>query len=161
MITFVLAACGLPEERPANLQTPTAPAGKNPTAVAAVVSDGGTGSGPARSLEALGEEGKRLAAGMRVLKSAELSGTGDVGEELAAGLDTDACLRVAFSAAEAVVGRLEDDKGRVLAETPSTVTDGKLGERGPVCARRGETVRVRFGGAKGDVVVRYVAWTSR
>ncbi|WP_394830954.1 hypothetical protein LVJ94_31045 [Pendulispora rubella] len=116
-------------------------------------------STPERSLEALAEDGKTAAAGMRTLKSAQLSGQREVGQELLAPGDADACVRLAFSAGEPVVAQLLDHKGRVLSETPAT-TDGRLGERGPVCIRRQEAMRVQFA-SKGDAVVRFVAWTSR
>jgi len=125
----------------------------------ATATDAGKPPEPEKSLEALGEEGNRLAAGMRPLKSAELSGAREVGQELVANLDADACLRVVFSSAEAVVAKLADDKGRTLAELPA-VLDGKLGERGPICVRRGTTVHVQFS-APGDIVVRFASWTSR
>jgi len=114
---------------------------------------------PERSLESLAEDGKTMAAGMRTLKSAQLTGQREVGQELLAPGDADACLRLAFSAAEPVVAQLLDSKGRVLSETSAT-TEGKLGERGPVCIRRQEAMRVQFA-SKGDAVVRFVAWTSR
>jgi len=123
---------------------------------------------PERSLSALGEQGSTLAPGMRKLEDGELSGARDVAHDLMAPVDKDTCVRVAWSANAAVDAKMLDASGRTLAEVRSA-RDGSLGERGPICARRGDTVRVQFapiataiadGGAPGNVVVRFVAWGS-
>jgi len=156
--TYLAACAGTEGDNGARART-AAPAPQTMAWVAPAGSAAEAKKAPERSLESLAEDGKIVAAGMRTLKGEELSGQREIGQELIARADVDTCVRVAFSAGEAVVAQLADEKGRILAETPR-VTDGKLGERGPVCARRGETLRVQFM-SPGDVVVRFVAWTSR
>ncbi|MEO6577173.1 MAG: hypothetical protein ABIP89_25215 [Polyangiaceae bacterium] len=71
--------------------------------------------------------------------------------------DKDACVRLAFAATTELRAVLEDQKGLVLAETKAT--SGALGERGPVCVRKGGTIRARFEG-DGPLRVRFVTWSS-
>ena len=78
-------------------------------------------------------------------------------------------MRVAFSATEALDASLIDERGRAYSEAPTTPR-GALGERGPVCFRRGESVRLRFLAPEGaadarrplpaSLRVRFVAWAS-
>jgi hypothetical protein len=104
-----------------------------------------------------GDKGS-LAAGMRALDR------GDVGPELARDLIADAkadtCVRVSFSATTPVSAELLDDHARSLAEAPEA-TRSTLGDRGPICIRRGDTMRLRFAPRAGTTPhIRFVAWAS-
>jgi hypothetical protein len=70
----------------------------------------------------------------------------------------DTCARVAFVADAPVAARLEGGAGDVLAASPPA-TSGALAEKGPVCVRRGDVVRVVFEAPAG-ARVRWVAWAS-
>jgi len=73
----------------------------------------------------------------------------------------DACVRVAFEASSPVVARLLDSEGGVLASSDVPAAEGVLGQRGPVCVRRGDTVNAEAGGADAAVAtVRWVAWEA-
>jgi hypothetical protein len=70
----------------------------------------------------------------------------------------DTCVRVAFEATAPVVAKLVDGVGHVLAATHEPATEGVLGERGPVCVRKGEVVA---GLAEGPPArLRWVAWEA-
>jgi hypothetical protein len=74
----------------------------------------------------------------------------------AAGKDT--CVRVAFESAEPVLARLLGADGTVLYEARVATTAGTLGERGPVCIRKSDTVSAAADGPSGRV--RWIAWAS-
>jgi hypothetical protein len=113
--------------------------------------DGGPGPGFA-PLEARAES---LAPGMR--KAAERESAGERTELVqASGKDT--CVRVAFEAAAPVLARLVDAEGTVLCETSSPATAGVLGERGPVCVRKSDSVSATAEGNGGRI--RWIAWAS-
>jgi hypothetical protein len=131
---------------------------------AAAAGSGVTGRGPnagARigepdrgyaSLEALGPS---LAPGMR--RAAERESGGERVELVrAAGKDT--CVRVAFESAEPVLARLLGADGSVLYEAGAAATAGTLGDRGPICVRKSDTVSAAAEGPSGRV--RWIAWAS-
>jgi hypothetical protein len=85
-----------------------------------------------------------------------MQNTGDK-VEIAHAEGRDACVRVAFEASSPVVAKLVDAQGNVLAASEAPVTRGVLGERGPVCVRRGDAVSAI---AEGSASVRWMAWAS-
>ena len=122
-----------------------------PRAVAA------TGSEP--SFDALAARGASVAPGMREVARVETTGDGVV-EVVRAG-ERDTCVRVAFEASSPVVARLLDTEGNVLAASDVPEAEGVLGQRGPVCVRRGDAVSAAAGGAEAAVPnVRWVAWQA-
>jgi hypothetical protein len=110
-------------------------------------------SGPA--FAALAARGPRVAPGMREV--ARMQNTGDK-VEIAHAERRDACVRVAFEASSPVVAKLVDAQGNVLASSDTPATDGVLGQRGPVCVRRGEAVSALAEGSGASV--RWMAWES-
>jgi len=95
-----------------------------------------------------------IAPGMR--PAAERENAGER-VELVRADERDACVRVVFEATTAVVAKLVDGEGSVLAESAAAATQGALGEQGPICVRKGETVSALADGASR---VRWVAWAS-
>jgi hypothetical protein len=70
----------------------------------------------------------------------------------------DTCVRVAFEAATPVTAKLVEGTGTVLATTSVAGVEGLLGEKGPVCVRKGGALSVLVEGA--SVAVRWVAWAA-
>jgi hypothetical protein len=97
-----------------------------------------------------------VAPGMR--RVAERENAGERVELVrAAGRDT--CARVLFEAPVPIVAKLVDAEGRVLAETGTAATQGTLGEKGPVCIRKGESVNAVMEGTS-VTRVRWVALSA-
>jgi hypothetical protein len=71
---------------------------------------------------------------------------------------SDTCIRVAFEALVPVVAKLVDDTNNAVATSGAAAVEGVLGERGPVCIRRGEALGVTVEGT--GVPVRWVAWAA-
>jgi hypothetical protein len=71
----------------------------------------------------------------------------------------DTCIRVAFEAKAPVVARMLDSAGEVLASSASPAVEGVLGELGPICIRRGESLGVDTDGSP-TAQVRWVAMAS-
>lgn len=71
----------------------------------------------------------------------------------------DLCVRVAFEASDPVVATLTEPSGRTLA-TSAEGSGGLLGPEGPVCVRKGKTIRAYATGAAATRV-RWVVWTAR
>jgi hypothetical protein len=81
--------------------------------------------------------------------------------EIARAEGRDACVRVAFEASSPVVAKLLDGEGNVLASSEGPSADGVLGQRGPVCVRKGDAVSAAAGGAEAAVAkVRWMAWQA-
>jgi hypothetical protein len=82
--------------------------------------------------------------------------------ELLRAESADACVRIAFVSSAPIVAKVVDENGEVLASAASAAAEGVLGERGPICVRKGEVVRaVGEGAAPGDVTrVRWMAWQA-
>jgi len=97
-----------------------------------------------------------LAAGMREAARAESSPGDRIELVRAEGRDT--CVRVAFAASGPVSARLLDGDGRVLASQPAPVTEGALGEHGPVCVRKGDLVAAEAESGDGGAAVAVVRW---
>ncbi len=96
-----------------------------------------------------------LAPGMRQAAERE---SGGERTELVRAADKDTCVRVAFEATAPVVARLLDADGAVLCETHSPAAAGVLGERGPVCVRKSDSVSSDAEGSGGRI--RWIAWAS-
>lgn len=88
--------------------------------------------------QALEARGAALAPGMRV--AARKESAGGEGVEIVRAEGRDACVRVAFESTQPVTAELVDGSGRVLATTTAAAMGGVLGERGPVCIRKGDLV---------------------
>ncbi len=147
VVPFVLlaCACGAAVSR-GSRATPTATVASTATSTPASVPD------PFDDLVALGPS---LAPGMReVARRADGASSVDLLRADAA----DTCVRVAFAATSPVTARLLDRSGAVLASTAASATTGALGERGPVCVRKGDVVRAAIDG--GPARVRWVAWQA-
>jgi hypothetical protein len=101
-----------------------------------------------------------LAPGLK--QAAERESAGERVELVRAGNDT--CVRVAFEASAPVTARLQDADGGLLAQTSSAATEGALGDRGPVCVRKGDAVSASADGVDPGAAtrrVRWIAWASR
>ncbi len=70
----------------------------------------------------------------------------------------DTCVRVGFSAGAPVTPDLQDGRGRSLSASAPR-REGALGDGGPVCLRRGDTLRLRVEGAAGTRVS-WVLWSA-
>jgi hypothetical protein len=120
---------------------------------------------PLPSLDDVAARGTDFAPGMHeVAKKESLVTPGLRVDALAPG-DRDACARVVFVASAPVRAWLENASGAELAALGAPARSGALGERGPVCVTKADTIRVAFdaAGAKSPrpPVVRWVAWSSR
>jgi hypothetical protein len=152
------AACaGAPE--PA--RAPLAPVDAGALRAAPGPVDAGREAAPADplpSLEALAQGAARSAPGMREVLRRELDAPAEATriELVVAAADT--CLRVRLVAAAPLRATLETGTGATLAETPASA-DVMLGERGPVCVRRGERVTLVVA-PREPARVRFVAWAS-
>jgi hypothetical protein len=78
--------------------------------------------------------------------------------ELVRTAEKDTCVRVAFESTEPVLARLLGADGTVLYEARAAATAGTLGDRGPICVRKGDTVSAAAEGPAGRV--RWIAWAS-
>ena len=78
--------------------------------------------------------------------------------ELVRAAGHDVCVRVAFEATTPVTARLFDGDGGVLAELRTPASSGVLGDRGPVCVRRGDSISAMAEGAAERV--KWIAWAS-
>jgi len=112
-------------------------------------------SGGDRSFVSLEGRATILAPGLHQAVERE---TGGERVELVRAASHDACVRVAFESSGPVTARLLDADGGVLAEMHAAAAEGALGEHGPVCIRRGDTVSAVAEG--GGVRVKWIAWTS-
>ncbi|HEY8086688.1 MAG TPA: hypothetical protein VIF09_02555, partial [Polyangiaceae bacterium] len=133
LLPFVLlaCACGAAVREPPLAPLPSAAAA---TATAPEPS-AATPDDPA-AFEALRSLGPTVAPGMREVIRRESADA----VELVKADARDACLRAAFEAPTAVTAKLLDETGRVLAESTTASAHGVLGEKGPVCVRKGEVV---------------------
>ncbi len=164
-IAFLLLACacgaatwsGRQNEGRGARTDPDERTGKNQTGDSPD-SERGTAPGATRhadrgfaSLEALAAS---LAPGMR--QAAERESAGERVELVRAG-ERDACVRVAFEAVAPAAVKLLDSAGTVLAEGRAPAIEGTLGDRGPVCVRKGDSVSAV---AEGGGHIRWIAWAS-
>jgi hypothetical protein len=148
-LALLALACGAVLREPLGCAR-TAPAPKLPTVVATAKD-----AGSAASFAELLARGASVAPGMREVARMQ---TGGDKVEIAHADGRDACVRVAFAASSPVVARLMDGEGNVLASTDAPATDGVLGERGPVCVRKGDAVSAAAEGTGASI--RWVAWES-
>jgi hypothetical protein len=71
---------------------------------------------------------------------------------------TDACLRVAYEADAPIQATLVDGAGHVLGESGPPALEGVVGQQGPVCVRKGDSV---VGVPAGNAThVRWIAWQA-
>ena len=110
---------------------------------------------PIATFDELAKGADKLAPAMRELSRDEKSGEKSLSVDLLQA-DKDGCVRVTFAATTELRATLEDQSGAVLAVTKAKA--GALGERGPVCVRKGGTLRVRFEG-DGAIRLRFITWT--
>jgi hypothetical protein len=146
---FVLLACAC------GMAARTTPAG-----VPAVRPE--TGASPptpsvpvANRFESIEARGPSIAPGMRAAVRRESTGEKI---ELVRAEQRDTCVRVAFEATVPVAAKLVDGSDRALAETGTASIDGVLGEKGPICIRKGETLSVLVNGPR--TPIRWVAWVA-
>ena len=142
------AACG------AGIAVKRAPAVE--PAVKPIVHEAPDAGDPIASFDELAARADKLAPAMREIGRGEKSGEKSLSVDVLQA-DKDACVRLTFAASTELRAALEDQSGTVLAETKAKA--GALGERGPVCVRKGGTMRVRFDG-EGTMRVRFISWTS-
>jgi hypothetical protein len=103
----------------------------------------------------MASRGQALAPGMREVARKETRGER---VDLVHAEGRDACVRVAFEASAPVLAKLVDGAGNVLVVGGAAASDGVLGERGPVCVRKGDTVACIADG--GPARIRWVAWEA-
>jgi hypothetical protein len=145
---FVLlaCACGAAARSPA--------AGARPQGASAGLPSGDAAPGP-DPFEALVARGPAIAPGMHQVARRDSAGEKI---EIVHAEQQDTCIRVAFEASVPVVAKLVDGVGNVVAETGAAAVEGLLGEKGPVCIRKGEAVSVMVEGP--GAAVRWVAWAA-
>jgi hypothetical protein len=107
------------------------------------------------AFDALATRERAAAPGMREVARKETSGER---VDLVRADRRDLCVRVAFESSAPVVAKLVDGTGSVLVASAVASTEGVLGERGPVCVRKGEVVACVAEG--GPALVRWVAWAA-
>jgi hypothetical protein len=107
------------------------------------------------AFDALAARGQALSPGMREVARKETRGER---VDLVHAEGHDACVRVAYEASAPVLARLVDGAGNVLVAASAAANDGVLGERGPVCVRKGDTVACLADG--GPARIRWVAWEA-
>lgn len=146
---FVLLACACGAAVTTTAATPATPTSATAQTVASSV------PAPAEAFDDLAALGPTLAPGMREIAR---KASAEDGVELLRADAGDACVRVAFAAAGPIVAKLVDQGGEVLSSV-GPVADGALGERGPVCVRKGDVVRATAEGA-GRSHVRWVVWQA-
>ena len=151
---FVLLACAC-GAAVGRARAPGSPAGRSAETAAVPSSGGGADDASPAAFDALASRAPSIAPGMREVARKE--GAGLV--PLATADARVMCLRAAVAATAPVAATLVDAEGNVLAAASAPEREGVLGERGPVCVRRGDSVK---GAADGDagVRVRWVAWAS-
>lgn len=148
---FLACACGVAARPVVRSGATTTPA---PTTIAAPAPNPTAPASPT----SFGDLEVRWAGalhGMHVVATRD-SGLGDV--DLMRADTGDQCLRVAFDASEPVEVSLSDPGGAVLAGSRDG-TSGLLGPDGPVCIRKGATLRASAKGPSGTRV-RWVAWSA-
>ena len=124
---------------------------------AGIASDGGAEADTLPTLGELAARAPLIAPGMR--EAAKMDQSGDRSRADVARAETrDLCARVLFVASAPVTARLENGAGNELAQVAAS-RGGTLGERGPVCVRRGDVIRVSFD-APVATRVRWVGWAS-
>ncbi len=153
-IGFLLLACACgaaaqKADAPARHAAPRA----EPTTDERVPASGALEGAP--RFDGLSSRATTLAPGMREVARSE--GVSERVVILPAGR-RDACLRAAFEASAPIVARLVNARGNVLATTQAAAKQGVLGERGPVCVRKGDTVSVVVEPA--GTQVRWLAWAA-
>jgi hypothetical protein len=111
---------------------------------------------PDRGFSSLEAAAASLAPGMR--QAAERESRAGDRVELIRGAATDTCVRVAFEGPGPMLARLTDSAGATLSETRAPAVTGALGDRGPVCVRKGDSISASADGAAGRV--RWIAWSS-
>jgi hypothetical protein len=148
-VAFALLACACgasPCQTPSSRGAAVAPNASAPAA----------GSGqPDPDFDALAARGRALAPGMREVARKDSNGER---LEMVRAETRDACVRVAFTSTSPVIAKLVDREGRLLAASHEPTTEGMLGERGPVCVRKGDVVAGMADGAPAHVL--WVAWEA-
>lgn len=152
-VPFVLLACACGAAVRAPAPAPAPPSVANAQAPAASVA--APSAEVVAAFEALSARGPAIAPGMHEVTRKESAGDP---VELLRARGGDACLRAAFSSTAPIAAKLVDAGGRVLAATESPATEGVLGERGPVCVRKGDVVTGVTEGAGARIA--WMAWEA-
>ncbi len=171
VLPFALLACACGAAAVGVTASPTpgsSNGGARASAAGATAPRAAASAGPTaeHDLEALLAAGPALAPGMETVAQ-RTAGAEPV--DLVHADAGDACVRAAFRASAPVVARLLDGHGGTLAITGAATVEGALGERGPVCVRRGDVVRAAVEGEAGGagaadgagLRVTWVAWRAR
>jgi hypothetical protein len=149
---LLLCACGAALHRapaPARAATDPEPATSTPPGAPSLTPES------AAAFEALATRGRSASPGMREVARRETAGER---VELARAEGRDVCVRAVFEANAPVIAKLVDGAGNVLVAGAAAATDGILGERGPVCVRKGDVVSCIAEG--GPARIRWVAWAA-
>jgi hypothetical protein len=113
-----------------------------------------TSSAQAAAFASLEARAPLVAPGMKIVAQKESTGER---VELVRAQGRDVCARVVFQADAPVVAKLVDGHGAPIASSTAPASEGVLGEKGPVCIRRGDTLSAA---SDGNARVRWVAWGS-
>jgi hypothetical protein len=144
-----------PQAPPPRVATPP------PLASSASAAKAATAPDPLPSLDAIAARGASVAPGMRAVGREEQKLASAARFDAVPKAERDVCARLLFVATAPVRARLEDGAGDVLAELARPAGSGLLGERGPVCTRRGDVIRVAFQPDPAVAArVRWVTWAS-
>ena len=150
-VPFVLLVCACGAAVTESPAPPVSP----PVASASATGSGSFVPAPAEPFDDLAARAASLAPGMH--EASRRSG-GLEPLELWRAEQGDACLRVAFASTVPVTTKLLLQGGELLAATGEPALDGALGEKGPVCVRKGDVVK---GVAEGPPAhVRWMVWQA-
>ena len=150
LLPFALLACACG----AAVREPVSPPPPAPSVAASAPGPAASAAEDPAAFDELRALAPSVAPGMREVVHKESAEA----VELAKADDRDTCVRAAFVAATPVTAKLVDEAGRVLAETTTPAPRGTLAEKGPVCVRKGESVKGVA--APAGTVVRWVAWAA-
>lgn len=158
LLPFALLACACGVETRGAPARAVAQASPRPVAASTASPPEAKGRDAGAAFDEIEQRWSGLVAGMRPVSSVEGTAGDLEALELARAEGRDLCVRVAFEAPEAVVASLIDGAGASLARSAEQAS-GLLPEHGPVCVRRGDSVR---GIASGPAAtrVRWVTWAA-
>jgi hypothetical protein len=108
------------------------------------------------TFDAIAARAPIVAAGMREAARREATLDGASRVALVRADARDVCVRVAFVASAPIDVTLESTSTGTIASTVHAL-EGLLGERGPVCVRRGDSVDAAIEGDRGTRI-RFVVW---
>jgi hypothetical protein len=140
-LAMVLAGCGADPQTPPNVARTT-------------LRDAGSDARPDAALDAgdpLATDPLKLAPGMREVVRSEIAITANATVAIPANADADVCVRVAV--------RPITVRAKLVAKSGTLGEGATIGDKGPVCARKGDALTVELS-ADQPTRARIVVWSS-